>query len=94
MTYNSVGKIASSMGMNRRISAAAAQEGTQENAQMWTMNHIWQIAGSPGWAEAWESAEASATDNTNPDIGARDDVVTDAMILAAVQPLVNPPPPE
>jgi hypothetical protein len=94
MTYNSIGKIATSAGMNKRISAAAAQEGAEGNAQMFTMNNIWQIAASPGWAEAWESAEQTSSDNNNPDIGARNDVITDGMIIAAVQPILNPPPPE
>ena len=91
MTYNSIGKLASSAGLNRRINACAAQEGA-ENSQMWVMNNLYKLCSAPGWAAAWESAEASATDNENPDIGMRDDVITDEMILSAVQPLVNPPP--
>jgi hypothetical protein len=88
MTYNTVGKIASSQGLNKRVNACAAQEGAV-NMSMWVLNNIWTVAASPGWAEAWEAAEGNMTDNDNPDLGARSNVITDGMILAAVQPIVQ-----
>jgi len=92
MSYNTIGKIASSPGLNKRISACAAQEG-EKNVSSWMLNNIWTVAASPGWDGAWESAENTQTENTNPDIGARNDVITDGMILSAVQPMVKAPTP-
>lgn len=90
MTYSTIGKIASSQGFNRRVSASAAQELPEDqNVSNWVFTNIWRVAAAPGFADAWETAEDTATDNTNPDIGARDDVITDGQILAAVQYLVN-----
>ena len=41
----------------------------------------WQCAAEPGWGEAWESAIAGGT----TDIGNDPGVITDGMILSAVQ---------
>ena len=92
MSYDTIGRMATSQSLGNRISAAAAQEGATGAISMWMMEHVWQVVASPGWAAAWESAEQTLTDNQNPDIGARNDVITDAMILAAVQPIVTAPP--
>lgn len=89
MSYGTIGKIATSQGFNKRVSASAAQElPDDQNVTNWVFTNVYRIAAAPGFDAAWESAEASATDNTNPDIGARDDVITDGMILSAVQGLI------
>jgi hypothetical protein len=41
------------------------------------------LAATPGWAEAWESAVAGGIVSPGSDPG----VITDGMILAAVQPM-------
>jgi hypothetical protein len=44
------------------------------------------VAGAdPAWATAWEAAPLYNPDGSRTDAGARDDVITDAMILASVQ---------
>ena len=73
----------------RRSTATVAAEGRvsgtgdTEFAREWTTKRSWDLAATPGWADAWESAEASGI--TDP--GASD-VITDAMILSRVQPLL------
>jgi hypothetical protein len=67
--------------LNRCI-AAAAQEGVWEpGPQQWAAMHIWHLASSPGWADAYDYAVNAG--NTEP--GKDGAVITDAMILAAVQ---------
>jgi len=94
MTYSSVVEMAQSDSLLNRVAAAAASEGFEDDPVSFARNMIWQIVASPGWSEAWDSAQAAASVNDNPDTGARDDVITDGMILSAVQPLLNPPDPE
>jgi hypothetical protein len=76
-----------SQGLLRRIAGAAAEQGA-ENPFMWANNYIWKLASHSDWVSAWDYAEASKTVNQNPDTGARDDVITDGMLLSAVQALV------
>jgi len=94
MSYTSVVEMASSQSLLSRIVAAAAGEG-QIDPLIWAQANIWKLVSSPGWADAWDYAENAATINNNPDTGARDDTITDAMILSSVQSLrteQNPPP--
>ena len=84
MAYNTIVAMAASPSLTARVAAAAAQEGALDPVD-WAARHAWEVAAEPGWAEAWASAEASASINFNPDTGQRDDVISDAMILAAVQ---------
>jgi hypothetical protein len=84
MSLSAVAEIASSVSLRERIIACAAQEGEPDPVQ-WARDHVWAIAASPGWDDNWDYAKASSTPNTNPDIGGRDDVITDAAILSAVQ---------
>jgi hypothetical protein len=94
-TYNAIVAIAGSSSLADRVAAAAAQEGATEPVQ-WAHSHIWLLASEPGWADAWLSALTGYTINVNPDTGQRDDVITDGMILGAVQSLMAeeaaPPP--
>jgi hypothetical protein len=74
-----------------RITACAAQElaavGNKQAAtpQYWVDAHLWQLVVSPGWPEAYSYAVSTNVVRPGWDPG----VITDAMILAAVQPLVQ-----
>lgn len=91
MSYATIAAITQSGAMNQRLTAAAAQEGKNTASPgSWVSKNIWTLAASPGWSEAWESAEAGGV--TDP--GANEAVITDGMILASVQPLPADPAPE
>jgi len=87
MSYQSVVEMAGNQSLNARVVAAAAGEGRVDPLQ-WVQGRIWQIVSEPGWDDAWDYAKGTTSVNVNPDMGARDDVVTDGMILAAVQALM------
>jgi hypothetical protein len=84
MSYNAITSMASSPTLRARLTAAAAEQG-YDNPDQWLSVHMWALASSPGWADKWVSAAGSMTVNQNPDLGVRDDVITDGDILAAVQ---------
>lgn len=69
-----------------RIAACAAMEDVTE-PQTWASQRMWIFAAQPGWADAWDYAKGTYTTEKNPDMGARPDVIGDAMILASVQAL-------
>lgn len=85
-SYSGIVEIATNPTLVGRITAAAAAEGI-DNPTAWAAGHMWEIAAQPGWSDDWDYAKDNATVNTNPDLGARNDVVSDAKILAAVQTL-------
>lgn len=93
MSYTSIVAMANSNSLRERIVAAAADEGLDQDPVQWVHANIWKIvsAGSD-WQTNWDYAAAQANVNANPDTGARNDVITDAMILAVVQPMVVPVP--
>ena len=90
MTYAVVATIRESPSLARRMTAAAATEanaaqvGDSAFAGQWTSERSWDLASTPGWAEAWASADAGG----NVDPGADEAVITDGMILARVQNLL------
>lgn len=84
MSYQSIVEMAGSQSLLQRIVAAAASEGRTEPLG-WAQGSIWHVVSEPGWADAWDYAKDTATVNHNPDLGARNDVINDGMILAAVQ---------
>lgn len=91
MTYNTVATIAGDYNLRQRVAACASTEG-ESSPVAWAEAHMWNLAGSPGWAEAWEYAlNTTPADALPPDdvasIGRREGVITDPMILSAVQPL-------
>ena len=86
MTYASIANIVDSASLRRRILACAADEGVP-TPDLWVTQNIWTIASQPGWADAWDYAVDNWTPDDNPDTGARPGVISDAMILAAVQAL-------
>lgn len=86
MTYGDLVEMSNSPSLRSRVTAAVASEG-QENPDQWVSIHWWSLCTQPGWADAWSSARANYNPDYNPDPGARPSVITDAMILAAVQGL-------
>lgn len=88
MSYQSVVEMAGSNSLLQRMIAAAAGEG-KTDALAWTQARVWRLVSSPGWADAWAYAVDTRTDDHNPDTGRRPGVISDAMILTAVQALIN-----
>ncbi len=90
MSYATIAAITQSGALYQRLTAAAAEEAKDTTPGSWVSNHIWELAASPGWAGAWESA----VENGVTDPGANEAVITDGMILSAVQPIPATEPPE
>lgn len=80
MSYLDIWNIAQDPYLRSRITACAAQEGVV-TPDAWAYSNSLQIAASPGWSEAW--ASALAAEHPNPGIDGA--VISDGMILAAVQ---------
>ncbi|QGJ89453.1 hypothetical protein PBI_SMARTIES_49 [Microbacterium phage Smarties] len=83
MTYATIATMANDGYLIQRLTAAAAEEKKDKPYTDWVNARRWDLATTPGWAAAWESAQANGVEN----IGSNDGVITDAMILAAVQPM-------
>lgn len=82
MSYLVISQITQSGSLQNRLTAAAAQEGKgAPDYASWVFAHIWDFASEPGWDAAWASAQAGGV--TDPD--SNEGVITDGMILAAVQ---------
>lgn len=73
-------------GLLLRIAACMAKEGVV-NAVDSARASQWALAASPGWDEAYEYATLTLP-NSLSSIGEREDVITDWMILSAVQTLL------
>jgi hypothetical protein len=91
--YNTVMNMTKSAGLKNRLIGCAAQEG-RADAQLWVEQNIFRLVKGSDWVSAWEYAEDTKTVNVNPDTGARDDVINDGMILAAVQSVIAEDTPE
>lgn len=89
MSYNAIAEMAASNSLRLRVTSCAA-ECDVPNPASWMTENIWRIAASPDWASTWQYAVDTLNVNMNPDIGVRNDVISDAMILAAVQNLATP----
>jgi hypothetical protein len=87
MAYYDVGVMVGSNGLRKRVAACAAQESSTPLADpmRWAAEHIWVIAAAPGWDAKWASGVAAYPDE---DPGDKSDVITDADILAVVQPII------
>lgn len=80
MSYSTVNICAHDQQLQGRVSAACAQEGAAEpETAMWKL--MWTIAAAADIEAAY--ASAIAADNPNP--GGDESVITDGMILSAVQ---------
>jgi hypothetical protein len=80
MSYLTVSRIAADPYMRLRCGACAAVERIPE-PENWAFRYSLVLAAQPGWSQAWESALAAG----NPAPGSDAAVITDGMILAAVQ---------
>lgn len=86
MSYWDAARLARDPDCRERIAACAAGEGLEETPTVWAERYQWQLAAAPGWAEAYASALESGVERPGKD----ESVITDAMILAAVQQLLHP----
>lgn len=85
MSYNAIAEAAADKDLRARCVACAAQEhkgGT--NPEYWVENHIWFICARQEIADAYKYAK----DMGNPKPGYDEGAITDAMILAAIQPML------
>jgi hypothetical protein len=86
MSYQSIARAASDAALRQRIAACVAEQGhagdTLQTGALATADAIqWQVCAEPGWGDAWDSALASG--NLAP--GSDPAVISDEMILSAVQ---------
>lgn len=80
MTYNDIADLQADNDIRKRLTACAALEGVI-GPWGWVDARMWVFAAQPGWGDAFGYAVAAE----NPRPGRDDSVITDAMILAAVQ---------
>lgn len=80
MSYSTQALMARDNALLLRVTACAADEGIA-NPETWAWSHQWELSAQPGWDAAY--AYAITAENPNP--GDDSGVVTDAMILSAVQ---------
>jgi hypothetical protein len=89
MAYIDVANMVKSVSLTEREYAAVSKEGI-DPPEGWQFERRWRLAASPGWDAAWASAVAGGDE----DPGSNPGVITDGMILSAVQALIqadNPP---
>ena len=89
MSYNTISTMKDDPLLRQRIVACAAQEResrgqTYPDHEAWVAAHIWTFVTHQDWVNAYAYAVATNV----PDPGSNESVVTDAMILAGVQPVV------
>lgn len=80
MSYKTQAVLARDEGLISRVTACAATQGIP-NPAGWAYNQQWALSSQPGWDAAY--ASALAADTSQP--GADESVITDPMILSAVQ---------
>lgn len=82
MSYSTQADLADDGHMRRRVVACAASEGIS-NPESWASEQRWALSASPGWVSAYASALAAEKERPGDD----EAVISDGMILAAVQAL-------
>jgi len=87
MSYNSIAALANDNDFALRVSACASTEHVPGDPQIWMADHRWEMAAMPGFGDAYASAVQGGIGRP----GAAEDVITDAMILSAVQSLTVEP---
>lgn len=80
MAYWDIAQMSVDLDLTSRVAASASQESIPDPRD-WAGNNMLTLAASPGWGEAWASAVAAG--NALPGRDAA--VITDGMILSAVQ---------
>ena len=83
MAYADIAEIHGDYDLRQRMIACAATEHVAGSYEQWVADQAWALASQPGWESAWASAKAAG----KTDLGADEGVITDAMILSAVQTL-------
>lgn len=85
MAYYDQALLSNDTDFRDRIAAAAATEGITEELHplAWAAENQWTLAAAPGFADAYASAIAGGV----PDPGRDPAVISDAMILSALQAL-------
>ena len=90
MAYSSISLLAQDYDFINRVASCAANEVSKTYQPLqWASEHIWWVAASPGFGEAYQYAL-----DTDPPVerpGWDPSVITDGQILAAVQGLVAGP---
>jgi hypothetical protein len=102
--YLAISEIANDKNTTERMNAAATQQqylgsidvnlpnvAAPYSATYWVEQNRYVWASSPGWAEAWDYAVASHPDEPDYEPGKDPAVITDGMILSAVQKLGGTP---
>lgn len=84
--YAAISDMVQSSSLRNRIVACVAGENIS-NPEGWTASNIWNICATIGDTE-WTYGVDNYNVNQNPDIGARNDVISDQAILSAVQAVV------
>lgn len=87
--YRAITEMSTSPSLLDRIAACLATRGAANPRDVATSN-AWRFAATPGWGETWQGAVDAYNINQNPDTGARNDVITDAMIEEAVGAVYGP----
>lgn len=90
MSYTTIHQCANDEAFQARLMAAAAQEGHDNPEYAMSVLLRWPVSSAQDIEDAYEFAVNS--DNPNP--GGDPTVITDQQILSAVQPILNPPPPD
>lgn len=86
MTYTSIVQMSQSQSLLSRVAACAAEQGNVI-AQKWASDNLMALVSDAayGFVAPWDYAMGNDSPNFNPDTGARTDVISDQLILAAVQ---------
>lgn len=82
MSYTSIADLFQDQDIRLRLIACATKE-EKPNPIAWVDERLLQFAAKPGWGEAYEYALNTGVNRPGRDPG----VITDAAILAAVQPM-------
>ena len=89
MSYLGISQAAADPMLRARITGCIAQEyDGSEHPQIVCDKIIWPCCGEPGWGEAWASAveaQRQLPPEQRTDIGSDPSVISDSMILGAVQ---------
>lgn len=80
MSYHAIAIMSQDRGLSDRVAACAAVEG-EADPEVWVGAHRWQYSARQGWADAYTYALEAKTPNPGTDHA----VISDAMILTAVQ---------
>lgn len=98
MSFRAIAQAALSGTLRQRVASCVAREQGGPGEPLIVADSImWQVAGEPGWGEAWASAEAANAElplEDRTDIGWNEAVISDGMILSGVQKALGVPTPE